>query len=77
LRFDGEQWNYLFSQFQLPEETGKSTIGAILGLILGLCVAARLVGKNESVLNLFAYLSRLHCRSRDLPACQQDVVMDK
>jgi len=54
LRFDSYQWNYLFSQFHLPEENGKSTIGGILGLIIGLCLAARLLGKNESVLNLFA-----------------------
>ncbi len=52
--FDGAQWNYLFTHYNLPEENGKSTIGAVLGLIIGLWSAGRWLGKNESVLNLFA-----------------------
>jgi prolipoprotein diacylglyceryltransferase len=52
--FDSTQWNYLFTHLQLPEENGKAAIGAILGLMAGLWAASKILGKTESVLNLFA-----------------------
>lgn len=54
MMFDGSQWNYWFTQFHLPEEDEKSTFGALLGMIIGLWFAGKLLGKNKSVLNLFA-----------------------
>ena len=52
--FDSTQWAYLISESNLPIENNKNTIGAILGLMIGLWAAAKLLGKKESVLNLFA-----------------------
>jgi len=52
--FDNTQWAYLFREANLPIETNKNTIGAILGLMIGLWAAAKILGKKESVLNLFA-----------------------
>jgi len=52
--FDNTQWAYLFREGSLPIENGQSTLGAIMGLMIGLWAAAKIIGKQESVLNLFA-----------------------
>lgn len=54
LTFDSDQWRFLLSEGHLPAENGKSTLGALLGLMLGLWFSAKIIYKNQSILDLFA-----------------------
>jgi prolipoprotein diacylglyceryltransferase len=54
LSFDSDQWRFLISEGHLPAENGKSTLGALLGLMLGLWFSAKIIYKNHSILDLFA-----------------------
>ena len=70
MTFDVSEWTVFLQHFQLPETAGKTSLGAILGVVIGVFFAQKALGTKYRALDAFGFLipvvmilQRLGCTS--------------